>query len=72
MEQTPTPLGRRVRRLRNSLDLTQADLARKAGLSRLSIHYLESGRHRTVRSDNLLRLSRALGVTSEELLGGAK
>jgi transcriptional regulator with XRE-family HTH domain len=51
--------------------MTQAALAKRAGLSRLSIHYLESGRHRTVRSDNLVRLSKALGVSSSELLGAS-
>ena len=56
-------LGERLERRRLGLDLTQADLAREAGVSKRTVERLERGA--SVQLTNLLRVLRALG-----LLGG--
>jgi transcriptional regulator with XRE-family HTH domain len=65
----PTPIGRRVRSLRTAAGLTQQALADKAGLNRLSVHYLESGKHRSVQIGTLRALAKTLKVTAADLLG---
>ncbi len=60
--------GQEVRRLRESAGLTQAQLARQAGVSRRWIGRLERG-HTGAELDNIMRLTRALdlSLTFEEL-----
>jgi transcriptional regulator with XRE-family HTH domain len=53
-------LGRRVARQRLERDLTQADLAREAGVDRTALQRLETGHSITLTT--LLRLLRALGM----------
>jgi len=60
-------LGGRLRRNRIRRDLTQADLAREAGVSVDTVKRVESGR--AIGTDNLLRVLRALGLL--EALGRA-
>lgn len=64
-----TPIGRRIRALRQERGLSQQALADSADLNRLSVLYLESGRHRSPNSATLQRLARALSVTPNDLLG---
>ena len=64
MERLTTTM--RVHRAR--LDLTQAELAERAGITRKSINAIEAGQ--MVPSTLLaLKLARTLGVTVEELFG---
>ncbi len=60
-------LGRRVRRRRRALGLSQDELATRAGISRQGVGAVERGDH-LPRVDAALRLARALGTTVEELL----
>jgi transcriptional regulator with XRE-family HTH domain len=61
-------VGRLVKALRLNLGLTQEELARRAGLTRLSVVYLEGGRTRSIRVSTARRLSKALRVPPSELL----
>lgn len=59
-------MSNNIRKLRRSLDLSQEELAKKAGISRVYISNLERGEQNP--SINLsLRLAKALGVTAEQL-----
>ncbi len=60
-------LGRRVRRRRRALGLSQDELAAHAGISRQAVGALERGEH-LPRVDAALGLARALGTTVEDLL----
>jgi transcriptional regulator with XRE-family HTH domain len=53
-------LGRRVTRARLDRNLTQADLAREAGVSKRTVERLEAGG--STQLGNLLRVLRALGL----------
>ncbi|MEX2503764.1 MAG: helix-turn-helix transcriptional regulator [Egicoccus sp.] len=63
----PAAIGRRVRRLRRALGLSQAELAERAGISRQALGTLESGRH-LPRVDAAVALASVLGTTVEDLL----
>jgi transcriptional regulator with XRE-family HTH domain len=57
----------RLRRYRIEQRLTQAELARKAGLTRTSIVRLEAPTG-SARIETIRKLARALGVTEDELM----
>jgi putative transcriptional regulator len=57
-----------VRRLRRALDLTQAQLAQRIGISRQALIAIEAGNDPALRT--ALRLSRALGVDVATLFHG--
>lgn len=57
-------LGRRVRRRRRALRLTQAELSRLAGCGELFVRQLEKGK-RTLRLDKLLDVLAVLGLGFE-------
>lgn len=54
--------GLEVRRLRKAAELTQAELAAQAGVSRRWLGRLERG-HTGAELDNIMRLARALGLS---------
>ena len=56
----------RVRSLRMRRALSQEDLADRAGMSRSSVHNLESGRH-LAHPSSLRKIARALNVTPTQL-----
>lgn len=58
----------RLRKARESLGLTQADLAKKSGLQAAAISHFETG-HRAPSFENLRKLSDALNVSVDYLLG---
>lgn len=60
-------VGRRVRRRRRALGLSQDELAARAGVSRQAVGALEGGKH-LPRVDAALGLARALGTTVEDLM----
>jgi transcriptional regulator with XRE-family HTH domain len=60
--------GVQLQRLRTSRDLTQEQLAVKAGLSRIYMAKLEQGQHDPALS-TLVRLAKVLRVSVTELLG---
>jgi transcriptional regulator with XRE-family HTH domain len=60
-------LGPRIRELRQRLGLRIIDLARKARLSMAQLSRIERGMQK-LRSENVLRIARALGTSPAELL----
>jgi transcriptional regulator with XRE-family HTH domain len=50
--------------------LSQIELARKAGISQSSVHDIEYGKTKSLRSTTLFRMAKALGQTPEWLAGG--
>jgi transcriptional regulator with XRE-family HTH domain/molybdate-binding protein len=60
----------RIRSLRESLQLTQSELAQRSGVTRQLISALEAGRH-TPNVSAALALAAALGVSVEVLFGSA-
>ncbi len=61
-------LHKKVRSLREARGLTQAELAKRAGLHRVYLTQLELGIHRNQTLGTLRRLAKALGVSLTELL----
>ncbi|GEM_PF-728446 len=68
-DKKPENMGERIFSLRREMGMTQEDLAERAGVSSQFISYAESGK-RSVRSENLLRISQALHVSVDYLLTG--
>lgn len=62
-------MGERIFNLRKQQHLTQEQLAENAGVSHQFFSCVERG-EKNIRSVNLLKLSRALGVTTDYLLVG--
>ncbi len=60
-------MGQRIAQRRKDLGWTQEKLAEKADLSPQFISYAESGK-RAMRPENLLKISAALGVSTDFLL----
>ena len=59
-------LSNRIRRHRTAAELSQADLARRVGVSRQTVVAMEKGNYNPSVA-LALRLARALGTTVEEL-----
>jgi transcriptional regulator with XRE-family HTH domain len=64
---SPERFAMRLKKLREARELTQAALAKKAGISRAYLARLEMGRHDPHLS-RLRKLAKALGVRAAELL----
>ena len=62
-------LGERVLLLRRRATLSQHALAQKAGIDVMTISRLERGTKKRLEVEPLARLSRALGVSADVLLG---
>ena len=62
-------LGERVLLLRRRADLSQHELARQAGIDVMTISRLERGGKKRLEVEQLARLSKALQVTADYLLG---
>ena len=60
-------MGQRVRQVRESRSMTQDDLARSAGIGRVTLVRIENGQ-RSPRYETLVRLTQALGIAAAELL----
>ena len=65
---TPRRLKTVLRVLRESKEMTQADLAKKSGVAQGYISALEAGEKKNPGIDVLKRLARALGVPVTERL----
>ena len=64
----PSAMGRRIKRLREAKGLSQRSLAAEATLTQGLIHQLETGKVQDVRSQAVVRIARALGVSVTRLL----
>ena len=62
-------MGKRIVACRKQLNISQEDLAERAGLSVQAISTAERGT-KALRPDNLLKISRTLGVSADYLLSG--
>jgi transcriptional regulator with XRE-family HTH domain len=62
-------MGERVLLLRRRAALSQHELAQKAGIDVMTISRLERGTKKRLEVESLARLSCALGVTTDYLLG---
>lgn len=62
-------IGTNVKRLLEERKMTQADLARKSGISTANISLIVNGK-RNIRLHTLRLLCDALGCGSEEIIGG--
>ena len=60
-------MGYNVRKYRMAKCMTQAELAKKAGVSRITISHIENGGKKTILSSTLISLANALGVTVDAL-----
>jgi len=60
--------GRRLRALREAKGWSQGELARRTGVTRASISYLEKG-ERSGHVATFRAIARALGISTGELLG---
>ena len=58
---------RKIREIRKQKEMTQDELAKASGVSRVTIIGLESGKFTNTTTDTLLRLAKALGVTVDAL-----
>ncbi|MCO6541590.1 MAG: helix-turn-helix transcriptional regulator [Lactobacillus sp.] len=56
-----------LRQYRVSKGLTQAELAKRAGVSRTIISGLESGTSKVTTTETLLKLAKGLGTTVEDI-----
>jgi len=61
-------VGTQVLQRRETLGLTQEELARKSGIKQFHISLIENERVKEVRSDTLRKLARALNVSADWLL----
>ena len=62
-------MGKRIFLCRKKLGMTQEELAEKMEVSTQTISYAEQG-SKAMRPENLVKLSRILGVTTDYLLTG--
>jgi transcriptional regulator with XRE-family HTH domain len=56
----------RIKQLRESLGMSQKELAEKAGVAQSTVHYIESGGNYTRKT--IQKLAAALGVSVADLL----
>jgi transcriptional regulator with XRE-family HTH domain len=65
---TSKNLGKRIKQRREHRGLTQTELAKRAGLSRIYIAKLEAGERQSPSLPVLERIAKALGVKLVDLL----
>lgn len=65
-------MGMRIRRLREALNLTQNQLARRCGVARSAVHQWETGESENIKLQPWLRLLRTLNVSPEFLIWGSE
>ena len=61
-------LANRVQRRMDELDMSQADLARKTGMTTANIAYIVNGKTQDPRLSTVIALARALGITLDDLV----
>lgn len=71
MEDLLKDMGLRIQELRKQMDMTQEALAECAGMTSQTISTAELGK-KALRPENIVKLSRALGVSTDYLLTGCR
>lgn len=71
MERLLIDMGLRIMELRKQQRLTQNELAERAGMNSQTISTAELGK-KALRPENIVRLSHALGVSTDYLLTGRR
>lgn len=66
---TPTTFGRRLKEIRETRGLTQADLEAKAKVPAAMISHFETGVRPTASADTLVKVANALEVSIDYLVG---
>jgi DNA-binding XRE family transcriptional regulator len=57
----------KIKELRESMNMTQEELAEKSGVSRATICALESGAVRTTTTKTLIKIAQALSTTIDQI-----
>ena len=65
-----TPLGQRIKMLRERIGISQSELGKEMGLSRASISQYEMGVIKEMKMNQLIKMAKALRVDAEELATG--
>jgi len=65
----PRTIGERVRYFREEQGLTMDQLAAKAGMGQSALSLIESGQRPNPRPDSIVKIAKALYVTTDQLLG---
>lgn len=60
-------MGYKIKEMRESMGITQEELAEKSGVSRVTISGLENGTERNTMSKTLIKLANALGTTVDQI-----
>lgn len=63
-------MGQRIREMREQKEWTQAELARRIGVSRATVNQWESGRIKNIRLRTVLKVVSVLGTTLQYLVLG--
>lgn len=67
-ESSKTNLSRKVKQLREKMDLSQEKLARLADVSNNTVINIEAGKQDNPTIDTLKKVAKALGVSVEDLI----
>lgn len=65
---TMSMLAEKIQKRMDELDMTQADLARKTGMTTANIAYIVNGKTQDPRLSSVVSIARALGVTLDDLV----
>jgi transcriptional regulator with XRE-family HTH domain len=65
----PTKLGVRIKTFRTRAGLTQDELARRSGVPRQTIGFVETGIQKSLSLENAIKLAKALNITVDYLAG---
>ena len=63
------PLGARIRKVREQANISQAELARRIGISKNAMNAIEAG-HTDPRASRIVAIAQVLGVNTDTLLLG--
>jgi transcriptional regulator with XRE-family HTH domain len=66
---SPQRIGKVLKRLREAKDLSQLELAKRAGVAQAYLSELEAGQKKNPGIETLRKIAKALGVPVTKLLG---
>jgi transcriptional regulator with XRE-family HTH domain len=65
-------IGKRIFQLRTEMEMTQAQLAKKVGVSRVAVTKWESDQTKNLKLDHLVNLCAVFKISAEYLINGVK